>query len=331
MSLEQLRAQAEEIESQDQPEMEDQPELDVEQPEEPEVDETENDGDSEFELELEGDSPAPAPSKPKPEEALVYKLTKEKKKRQAAQNEASEKNAEIEQLRQEIEALKSGNQPVNQLQDGEPTFPVMYTNGVETKEDYDQAVKKYFADMAKYESKSKQLEQSQAQVKEQVKAQAESLARDAGRLIEAQRKVHKNLNEDAIIEAIESAQDQVESHLNIEGSFTYLLNSLGEKSADVAYFLGRNEKAMGKLKQVLDEDPNGLKAVAYLTELKHRLKPTTKKTSSAPEPDEPVKGDAVPKNGAALKKAYEDAANKGDFNKLKEIRRQARESGVSLD
>ena len=92
-----------------------------------------------------------------------------------------------------------------------------------------------------------------------------------------------------------------------------------EKSAAIMYHLGANPE---KTRQLLSM--NGQQALIELTRLSERLtlKPRGKQVSEAPAPDEPVHGQAVAANVAALQKKMEAAALKGDTALYRQLKSQ---------
>ena len=92
-----------------------------------------------------------------------------------------------------------------------------------------------------------------------------------------------------------------------------------EKSPALMYHLGSNPE---KLHQLLSMDGQmALIELARLTE-KLSLKPRGKKVSSAPPADEPISGEVVAANVAALRKKMEEASSKGDVETYRKIKKQ---------
>lgn len=92
-----------------------------------------------------------------------------------------------------------------------------------------------------------------------------------------------------------------------------------EKSAALMYHLGANPE---KARQLLSMD--GQQALIELTRLSERLtlKPRGKQVSSAPPVDEPISGEVVAANVAALQKKMEEASSKGDVETYRKIKKQ---------
>lgn len=334
MSLEDLKAQAEaeeenteeqEPETQDEPEQEEAEDAEAEEgsSEEEEGDETEDEPSDDFELELDGE-PEPGQQKPSPEDALVYKLTKQKAK-------AKEYKSELEELKAELAALKSGtSQPQAQQRPQQPAqhyppVPVLYEDGIDTKEQYTQAYQRWMADCKAIDQRNAQADQQKSEYKRQMEDMTHNLAKRLGKFASE----HK-IKDDRVISAAEKATSEIDEATKIEGSLAYLLDSVGDGGERVAYYIGTNEGAMAKVKELLQADSTGLKAVAHMTKLAAQLKPKHSiRTSKAPAPDRPVKGDGSSVGSIAKKLQAEwDKATKRED--LMNVRRKAREAGVKL-
>jgi hypothetical protein len=92
-----------------------------------------------------------------------------------------------------------------------------------------------------------------------------------------------------------------------------------EKSPALMYHLGANPD---KARQILQMNPQ--QALIELTRLSERLtlKPRSKQLSEAPNPDEPIQGQAVAANISALEKQMNAAAEKGDVDTYRKLRQQ---------
>lgn len=91
------------------------------------------------------------------------------------------------------------------------------------------------------------------------------------------------------------------------------------KSAELVYHLGANPE---KVRQLMSMD--GQLALIELARLSERLtlKPRGKQVSSAPPVDEPITGEVVAANVAALRKKMEEASGKGDVETYRKIKKQ---------
>ena len=100
---------------------------------------------------------------------------------------------------------------------------------------------------------------------------------------------------------------------------TDIMRLFPEKSAAIMYHLGANPE---KARQLLAMD--GQLALIELARLSDRLtlKPRGTQVSKAPPADEPITGEVVAANVAALKKKMEEASSKGDVETYRKIKKQ---------
>lgn len=327
MSLEDLRAQAEAAENEaEQPEEEviEEPEQDGDETEEPEAAEESDD----FELELEGE-PEPDQQKYDPVEVLQHKLSRERKKKQAARSEVEELQDQIKQLTQMIQGgqQQQPQQPAPQTRSAaEPVFPDLYDKGIDgDRQKYDAAVKKYFAEMQSYQTRHNEAEQVQQKNRERFESMTKELAGRAAKFAS-----ENKVSVDRVADALDKATSEIDEATGIDGALAYLLDSVGDGSERVAYYIGTNDNARTQIKSLLQQDPNGFKAISHMTRMAEKLKPKhSKKLSKAPEPDQSLKGDSANTGSVAKKlQAQWDKASKRED--MVEIRRKAREAGVQL-
>ena len=336
MSLENLRAQAEteeeatteaeEPETQDELEQEEAEDAETEEgssdeEEGEEADEVESSED--FELELDGE-PDPDQQKPSPEDALVYKLTKQKQK-------TREYKSEIDELREELKALREGRQPQAQSRQQQPAqqyppIPVLYEDGIDTPEQYRAAFMKWEAERQAIDRRNAQADQQQSEYKRQMEDMTHNLAKRLGKFASE----HK-IKDERVISAAEKATSEIDEATKIDGSLAYLLDSVGDGGERVAYYIGTNDAAMTKVKGLLQQDKTGMKAIAEMTRMAERLKPKhSSRTSKAPAPDRPIKGDGSPMASRKLQDEYDKASDKSDLAGMRNAIRKAEELGVKL-
>lgn len=334
MSLEELRKQAEEEEAngtlEAEPAEEETPEADAEdtdsdgQPEgEPEPEEESED----FELEVDGE---PEPDQQKPErtkeEILEYKLEKERARRLKAKTKSEEAESELEVVKRQLEELqKSISQPKPVTSAAEPRIPDLYDKEIDGDRDkYDAAMKQWYRDMAAYQNRHNQADQAQVEHKQKLESMTKNLAVRAAKFAS-----ENKVKVDRVVDALDKATSEIDDVAGVDGAMAYLLDSVGDGSERVAYYIGTNESARAQLKQLLQDDRNGLKAIAHMTRLVEKLKPKhSKQLSKAPEPDESLKGDKTTSVSAdKLQKLWDKET---DPQKLMQIRKQAREMGVAL-
>lgn len=330
MSLEELRAKAEseeEVTEEVTPEVEEEDEPTPEEEEGSSTDAAEDEPEPEpsedFELELDGE-PEPGQQKPNAEQALVHKLTKQRKRRQEAETEAEKLRRELDELKARISGGQQPSQPAQQQPQGTPKFPDYYAPGIDgDPEKYDRAVKQFLADMESHKHSESQRNSQQEEYQRQIEEKTLSLATRAA----AFGKEHK-ISNDRLVSAIERATGEIDSAAKVDGALAHLLDSVGDGGERVAYYIGTNDNAMSKVKELLSGDPSGLKAIAHMTRLAYQLKPKhAKRISAAPSPDEPLKGDGSPASAKRLQEQYDKATEPGELLKL---RQKARELGVKL-
>jgi len=283
-----------------------------------------------FELELEDE----VNKKPKPKytdtQALTHKLTKTRKRAQRAEGEADALRERVDQLEKLVSegASIKAQEPIAQNQVANPPqYPDLYSseiNGDRVK--HNQAMARYTQDLIEYNQRVQEprleAERYQQKLKQDITNKALALSEDAASFIQGNK-----IKADVVIDAIESAKDEIDASAGMDGAFVHLLSSLDDGQAKVAYHLGRNEQARNRLKELIANDPSGLKAVNYLSKLTS-LKPKNRAMSKAPEPDEPIKGDAKSVSSSRLQSMYD---KESDPQKMLAIRKKARSLGVSLD
>lgn len=326
MSLNELRAKAEKPEedvevTEEVAEIEEET-LEVAEPEE-ESTETDDDEPSEdFELELDGES-EPDQQKPNAEQALVHKLTKQRKKRQEAESEVAELRRQLEELKSGKSAQPTQTQP--QAADIDlPTFPDMYDKGIDgDRAKYDQAIKAWWKQAKAAEQAQTQKGQQTEQQREQLEQKTVNLAKRTAKFMQ-----ENKISEKLVINALERATSEVDAATKVDGALAHLLDSVGDGGERVAYYIGTNETALEQVKALLAKDPSGLSSIAHMTRLAEKLKPKhSRKTSKAPSPDEPLRGDGSPVSARRLQEKYDKASSPTELYKL---RQEAKKAGVKL-
>lgn len=121
----------------------------------------------------------------------------------------------------------------------------------------------------------------------------------------------------AIDNAVKGGGDNIAAHF---------MGLLGEGSVEVVYNMGINAEKLEKLTSLLREDPNGLKATVFLTELKGELTSPKKRKTNTPTPAPDINSDVQSKGQAsALEKKFASAKT----SQLQmDILREARAAGV---
>lgn len=313
---------------------EEQGELDVstdaDEPSETEV--TEEKPDFEFELE---DEPEPE-VKPKvtAQGALVHKLSKKNRQLQSAKTE-------LEEAREEIERLKAGQAapapikpqeapPSQELsladQYGYPPIPVIYENGINSAAEYQTAYMKWEMERRNIDAQRANATTQTNEHAQGMEDKMQSLGNDADKFF-----TDKGIDPERGTDFIANAAREVDSHAKHDGSLVLLLEAVGEGSAAVAYHLGSKSAkgiaALSKVKGLIDKDPSGLSAVAYMSGLKRDLTPKVRKVKADIEPDEALVGGNNSLKASALQRKYDDET---EFSKLRLIMREAKTLGIEL-
>ena len=332
MSLEELRAMAEKDEDATEvveTESDETLELDDQKSEE-EVETTEEESED-FELELdEPDEPASTEQKPSAKEAILHKMVKERKKRQAAQEEANDLKSEVDKLKAELAKVQNGGQePVKpQRREFMTKYPDLWDPGIDgDREKLTRAVNQYLHDQRTMQAQQYQQHQQKVQAEQQRRDAFQKMQDDtAERLAKfaSENKVSAEKAGDALV----TATDAIDTAYGQPGAMQLLLNNIGEGSEKVAYLLGTNEGARNRVVKALKDDPSGMRAVVLMTEFKTKIR--SKTISKAPEPDEALSGDGTGSSAVAnaLQARYDKAT---DFDELRQIRKEAQAAGVTLN
>lgn len=275
-----------------------------------------------FELELDGES-EPDQQKPSAEAALIHKLTKQRHKRKEAEDEVAELRRKLEQYESGQAAAPQRQQQPQRTKHDYPPVPVLYEDGIDTKEQYTQAYQRWMEECKAVDQRSAQADQQTEQQRKQLEEKSLNFAKRAAQFVK-----ENKINPDRVVSAIERATSEIDAATKLEGALTHLLDSVGDGSERVAYYIGTNEGAMAKIKQVLADDPSGFRAIALMTRMATDLKPKhSAKTSRAPAPDEPLKGDGSPIAAKRLQEKYDKASSPTELYKLRKL---AKEAGVKL-
>lgn len=244
----------------------------------------------------------------------------------------SEKDDEIDRLKQEIEQIKSGRgqagQPGQPEQMKRPD-PLDFTTDAE-----------YHAAMDKYEESLLEQRYNRLEAKRtyDLKVQEVNAAREKAVNTHYDRAA-KLINDSAIDPDVYRESDitvrqAVENMMPKRGDLVVdqMISLLGEGSEKVMYYLGRNRNALNEFKVLLSEDQSGLKAAVYLGEQKTRLLAPAKRQSQAPKPGRKIEGDSGVTNQvdvSEMKKKYDKYHKNGNIQQAYDIKRKAKLAGVN--
>lgn len=239
----------------------------------------------------------------------------------------SERDQEIERLRQENESLK-GSGHVQQTK----SLEVPKLEDYETDDDYNKALASYIDNKIKSESVRQQeqmTEQSRiSQVKKKRDIEVNSHYARANEFVNKS-KIKPDLYNQAD-KVVRDAIDLV-SPGNGDLITDQLISVLGDGSEKVMYYLGVNSTARNKLHSLLLEDSTGMKAIAYLGGVKNKISNPIKMKTNAPDPSQPLQEDPLAVKGAkATQRDYQKAMEKDDVQKAFDIRAAARAQGIDV-
>lgn len=245
----------------------------------------------------------------------------------------SDRDAEIERLKQENSTLKAGvNIAPAPAATELPRRP--RENDFETLDAYDMAMTEYEGKMIETRlnlaGQKTDIQRRQAAAQRKVEENVDGHYERAAKLVDENgidTEVYRATDETfrQAVDTIKPGQgDAITDHL---------ISTIGEGSEKVIYFMGRNKIALETFKSLLAEDSSGLKASVFLGQQKERLAKSKRQTSNARAPGATVKGDAGPASSAqgnALLKKRKAAQAKGNVQEAYNIKKQAKAAGVDV-
>jgi hypothetical protein len=225
------------------------------------------------------------------------------------------------ELEQQAEAVQRGELPENLRVAAElpaqPNANDFFSDEALEKYGYDQVRANAAFQQANNEWLVKAQDARSNAVAEQGR-RTQQFTQQSGQIVEAARK-HYDAAEKLNLPDYQAKEDvfrQVAPGYDVD-----IMRLFPEKSAAIMYHLGANPE---KARQILSMDPQ--RQLIEMTLLSERLtlKPRGKQVSEAPIPDEPVQGQAVAANVAALQKKIDAAALKGDVTLYRQLQAQLR-------
>ena len=331
MTLEELKkqnAEAETAEQGAQPGEAEEAEAQQPEPEEPEGEEAEGE-------EGEGSQEIPAwlaTGEQTPEGAQVPVKTHVAMK-QKLKGRLSEQKGELEQLKQEIQQLKTGatQQPARTPQ---ADRPMPKADDFYDKPDPDAAYHsalQSWMDNRLEQKLSAQIQQQQQTQQAQHQQRQVTAALDQHYERAAQIVNEGLLTADEFQAAETLVRQSVEAIAPGSGDVYVdaMLSSMGEGSEKVVVSLARNPSNLVAFSQALQQDQTGMKAAAYLGELKGRFSGASKRVSKTPTPGATLQGEGA-KTGGASKRQYIAAHKAKNRQKAFDIKRAAKAQGVDV-
>lgn len=244
----------------------------------------------------------------------------------------TEKDDEIEQLRKEIESLKTSSVPTQEVKTEEKLSFPRIENFDFDEDKYNKAVDDYIEKKAEFSIKSAVSKRDQ-QLNSQKAYERQSIEVDK-HLDRVTTLIQKsNIAEDDYTQAEKRVRMSIEKIAPGRGNAITeaMIAAVGDGSEKVMYWLGRNNTARSKFQKLLINDPTGLSSIAYLGKQVERLKNPIKVKTQAQKPGVEVKGDlAYSGNAKGLKGQYDKAEKADDAQKAFELRLQAKKQGVDV-
>jgi small-conductance mechanosensitive channel len=321
-SLEELKAQiaAEEAAQAQQPEVEEidaeSEDLEVDPPETTEGDETEEP--TEDWLKEDG-----ADEEEKKQSDLVP-AAKHAEMRRKLRGEVSEKDAEIQRLKSELDQVKASPAASNaqdlELEIAVESWEYEGDNYARYKAELDaRNARKIMQAESAHAQQVQQIEQEQREIAEQFNQhydRVEALVASGKITVEKFKAAEANLL--AKLDQMTGAGEAV---------MKKFVAGIGAGSEKVITHLGTNGAAQQRLEQELKRDPSGIAAAIYLGGLREKFNSApVNKPKTAPAPDVALKGKA-PATSSHYK-AYEKAVAKDDPTAMLEAKRDARGAGI---
>ena len=307
--------------------------------EEKEVDESESDDDD---TEAE-DSEAVEEWLKSEEDERTLPLDKHIEVRTKLKTKLSEKDEELQTLKQEIESLKYGfsKQPVN-AELKRPSRADFADEYDEVDQDaYDQAVDDW--NLKRFEQ-SQSVNQNKALQEQQQEQQQQALEESVNKHYESATKLVKDglVKAEAYQEADQAIVGRLNNELAGDGSrghgrlmADHLANIVrqvaGDSSAKLWFKLGRNPNQLEKLVTAFRDPLTHAQGYAEIAKMSAEVKAPNKKRSLARPPAKQISGDknASPSE-SSLKRKIKKARESGDLQSVISLKRQAKKQGVNV-
>lgn len=240
----------------------------------------------------------------------------------------SERDAELEALKTENEALKNQGQQVAQPQSTVTAVPL--EGDFNNIADYQSAMQKWVTSSNQAENQTAQRSQAQSQAARQLEESVDSHYQRAAELASK-----SSIAPETYQKADMQVRQAVDAVLPGRGDLVtdQMIARLGNGSEKVFYHIGINKVAQAKFQQALLSDQSGITAAMYLGELKTSLTAPASKLSKAPKPAAKVQGDESGTKTGDAKKLHEkyDAAHKrGSIQAAYNAKKEAKAAGVDV-
>ena len=238
-----------------------------------------------------------------------------------------DRDSEIEELRKEIEELKATKVVLPKdntlVRPREEDFTYL--------EEYHQALEEYedkrLENKLSVVQQQQNLREGQTQAVKKLGEAVDAHYERASKLIE-----ENGISADTYRQTDEIVRNAIEAVKPNQGNIIVdqMISLLGNGSEKVLYKLGRNSALRNELVSLLIEDPNGLKATAFLGEQKAKISLAVGRRSNAPAPSNELDGGdaAISSKERVFKKKYNEAHSKGNSQAAYNAKKAAREGGI---
>jgi len=250
------------------------------------------------------------------------------KTRSKLKGKIGERDEEIERLKQENEALKSGQTQTPASAEQLPPRP--------KREDFDFDDDKYDAAIDAWQDKRMDLKLAQGQQVSERKGQAATQRENLNQAVDQHYERAEKLTKDSGItdevyqQADRAVRSVIESIRPGEGDLIadQLIATVGEGSEKAMFWIGRNKQASEQLQASLVADPSGMRAIAFISKKAAELSAPKQRSSRAPKPAANAQGDAsTSSNALALQRKYDEAHKAKNGQAAYDLKQQAKKAG----
>lgn len=240
-------------------------------------------------------------------EVPVAKLAKLRESRREAREEAERLQRQNEELLKQL-SLAGAKQAEPQ-----PQIPTLESCG------YDES--KYQAELAQWVAKNTESQLQQIQQKQLQEQRRQLMQQQLENEVHAHYKRVESLGVQA--EEFIPAEQAVRDTFG-DAAVDQMIAAIGEGSERVVYHLGLNATEREKIGQLIQLDPTGLRAMAYIGQLNARLasQPAQKTISQAPAADRPLTGSKTADSASSVVKKLQRLDGMADRSKFREFKRQ---------
>lgn len=240
-----------------------------------------------------------------------------------------EHSSEVEALRAKVEQLESG-------QNGQREAVTTDTEPMPKLDDFDYDEQKHAQAVAEWVQKTAHNATQTAQQKQAQEAKQRQQKQELEQAVDSHYQRAAKLAEEAGIDPENYQESDFQVRKAIDSAMPgggdlvtdQLIAHLCEGSEKVMYYLGRNSGDRTRVVDALKADPNGIKAMILLGEIKARVTQPVKRKSQAPRPASRAEGgDGGSSTATKLKSEYQKTS---DLQKRIDMKRKAKASGIDV-